>query len=247
MKLIQAIGAIYFLAVNLQIFFETSSLNRANNVPKLPGVNYVVKNSALAMMFKALPLVHFWSILFLKEQIMMTSVRKMLKALVWSAQNQSIFSEICPENNHRIRHFFTNRFSAKFVFKIPVKLADSSTNLSLKILQNLTFFRDLSEALLVGELTKVFKKTEISHFATLFETRDLIIFITLIHFISLGMRLGLTSFILQYRMCPCITVSLNLIFCCLQIYGLRAWSQWWSPEVTCGSHSSTSVSAHCWC
>ena len=36
----------------------------------------VVKNWALAMMFlKALPLVHFWSVLLLKEQ-MMTSVRK---------------------------------------------------------------------------------------------------------------------------------------------------------------------------
>ena len=30
-----------------------------NNVPKLPGVNYVAKNWALAMMLKALPLVHF--------------------------------------------------------------------------------------------------------------------------------------------------------------------------------------------
>ena len=137
-------------------------------------------------------------------------------------QNQSISSEICLENNHRICRFFTDCFSAKFAPKIPAKLADSSANLSLKTPQNLTFFCDLSEALLVGELTKVFKKTEISHFATLFETRDLIIFITLIHFISLEMGLGLTSFILQYRMCPCITVSLNLIFCCLQIYGLRA-------------------------
>ena len=41
----------YLLAVNLQIYLETSSLKRANNVPKLPGVNYVAKNWALAMMF----------------------------------------------------------------------------------------------------------------------------------------------------------------------------------------------------
>ena len=53
----------------------------ANNVPKLPCVDYVAKNWALAMMLKALPLVHFWSIFLLKEQ-MMTSVRKTLKALV---------------------------------------------------------------------------------------------------------------------------------------------------------------------
>ena len=88
--------------LNLQIYVKTSSLKRANNVPKLPGVDYVVKNWALAMMLKALPLVHFWSILLLKQQ-MMTSVRKTLKTLVWSVQNWSISSEICPENNHKIR------------------------------------------------------------------------------------------------------------------------------------------------
>ena len=44
------------LAVNSQIYVKTSSLKRANNVPKLPGVNYVAKNWALAMMLKALPL-----------------------------------------------------------------------------------------------------------------------------------------------------------------------------------------------
>ena len=71
----------YLLAVNLQISLETSSLKHAKNVPKLPGVDYVAKNWALAMMLKALPLVHFWSVLLLKEQ-MMTSVRKMLKTLV---------------------------------------------------------------------------------------------------------------------------------------------------------------------
>ena len=71
---------IYLLAVNLQIYLRTLSLKRANNIPKLPGVDYVVKNWALAMMLKALPLVHFWSVLLLKEQ-MMTSVRNMLKTL----------------------------------------------------------------------------------------------------------------------------------------------------------------------
>ena len=56
------------------------------------------------MMLKALPLVHFWSILLLKEQ-MTTSVRKMLKSLVWTAQNQSISVKICLENNHKIGRF----------------------------------------------------------------------------------------------------------------------------------------------
>ena len=40
----------YLLAINLQIYLETLSLKCANNVPKLPGVDYVAKNWALAMM-----------------------------------------------------------------------------------------------------------------------------------------------------------------------------------------------------
>ena len=56
-------------------------MKRANNVPKLPGVDYVAKNWALAMMLMALPLVHFWRVLLLKEQ-MMISVKKTLKTPV---------------------------------------------------------------------------------------------------------------------------------------------------------------------
>ena len=37
----------YLLGVNLQIYLGTSSLKRTNNVPKLPGVDYVTKNWAL--------------------------------------------------------------------------------------------------------------------------------------------------------------------------------------------------------
>ena len=110
----------YLLAVNSQIYVKTSSLKCANNVPKLPGVDYVAKNWALAMMLKALPLVHFWSVLLLKEQ-MMTSVRKTLKTLVWSVQNRSISSEICPENNHKSHPFFTDCFPVKFAPKVPTK------------------------------------------------------------------------------------------------------------------------------
>ena len=95
---------IYLLAVNLQIYLRTLSLKHANNIPKLPGVDNVVKSWALVMMLKALPLVHFWSVLLLKEQ-MMTSVRKMLKTLVWSAQSWLIPSKICLGNNHKIGCF----------------------------------------------------------------------------------------------------------------------------------------------
>ena len=39
----------YLLAVNLQIYLDTSSLKRANNVLKQPGVHCVAKNWALAI------------------------------------------------------------------------------------------------------------------------------------------------------------------------------------------------------
>ena len=106
----------HLLAVNAQIYVKTSSLKCANNVPQLPGIGYVAKNWALAMMFKALLLVHFWGVLLLKEQ-MMTSVRKTLKSPVWSGQNQSISSK----NNHKIRRFFTSCFLAKFAPKIAAE------------------------------------------------------------------------------------------------------------------------------
>ena len=61
------------------------------------------------MMLKALPLVHFWSVLLLKEQ-MMTSVTKAFKMLVWSVQKQSISSEICLENNHKVGRFLLIAF-----------------------------------------------------------------------------------------------------------------------------------------
>ena len=54
------------IAVNLEIYLETSSPQWVNNVPKLPGVTYVVKNWAQVMMLKALPLAHFSSTLWKK-------------------------------------------------------------------------------------------------------------------------------------------------------------------------------------
>ena len=91
--------------VNLSSNVVTEMCKQLPKTPKLPGVDYVVKNWALAMMLKALPLVQFWSILLLKEQ-MMTSVRKTLKTLVWSAQNWSIYNKVFPENNHKISLFW---------------------------------------------------------------------------------------------------------------------------------------------
>ena len=104
--------------VNLSWNFVTETCKQRPVTPKLPGVDYVAKNWALAMMLKALPLVHFWSVLLLKEQ-MMTSVRKTLKRLVWSAQNRSISSEICLENNHKIGRFLPIAFRWSLPRKLP--------------------------------------------------------------------------------------------------------------------------------
>ena len=52
--------------VHLQIYLDTSSLQWAHNVPKLPGINYVAKNWAQVMMLKALPFAHFSSTLWIK-------------------------------------------------------------------------------------------------------------------------------------------------------------------------------------
>ena len=101
----------YLLAVNLHIYLKTLSLKCANNVPKLPGVDYIAKNWAL-------PLVHFWSVLLLKEQ-MMTSVRKASKTLVWSAQNWSISSEVCPKNNDKMGRFLPIAFLRSLPRKFP--------------------------------------------------------------------------------------------------------------------------------
>ena len=43
MTLILAVGAVYILRVNLQIYLETSPLQQASNVPKLLGIVYVAK------------------------------------------------------------------------------------------------------------------------------------------------------------------------------------------------------------
>ena len=58
----------YLRAVNLQIYLETLSLKHANNIPQ------TTRYWALGVMLKVLPLVHFWSMLLLKEQ-MMTSFK----------------------------------------------------------------------------------------------------------------------------------------------------------------------------
>ena len=63
----QLLGLFTCCKLTRVIYLKTSSLKCANNVPKLPGVDYVAKNWALAMMLKALLLVHFWSIIVVER------------------------------------------------------------------------------------------------------------------------------------------------------------------------------------
>ena len=68
--LILAIRPVLFTP-NVQIYLETSSLQRVNKVPKLPGVFRwtLRKNWALTIMLIALAFAHFSSELLLKEQM----------------------------------------------------------------------------------------------------------------------------------------------------------------------------------
>ena len=103
------------------------------------------------MMLKALTLVHFWSVLLLKEQ-MMTSARKRLKSLVWSAQNWSISREICLENNHKMGRFLPIAFWWSLPRKLPWNSREIGRFFREFVPKNPAkfdfFFRDLSEALM---------------------------------------------------------------------------------------------------
>ena len=102
------------------------------------------------MMLKALPLVHFLSVLLLKEQ-MITSVKKTLKTLVWSVQNRSISSEICLENNNKIGRFLPIAFWRSLPWNFPRNSGEIGRFFREFDPKNPTKFdffpRDLSEAL----------------------------------------------------------------------------------------------------
>ena len=138
-----------FLAVNLQIYLETLSLKHAKNIPETTRHRLYCEKLGTSYDVTGFAIGSFLEHIVVKEQ-MMTSFRKTLKTLVWSVQNQLITSEICPENKHKIGHFLPIAFRRSLrenLCKIPAKSTDSSAYLSLKILQNLTFFCALSEAL----------------------------------------------------------------------------------------------------
>ena len=86
----------------------------------------------------------------------MTSVRKTLKTLVWSAQKRSILGKFALKVTTKSAVFYqllSGQICPKNCHEIPSTSADFSAILSLKIAQNLTFFfRNLSEALIWSRL-----------------------------------------------------------------------------------------------
>ena len=73
--LILAIRPVLFTP-NVQIYLETSSLQRVNNVPKLPGVLRLMVRETLTIMLMALGFAHFSSELLLKEQMIIPVKKK---------------------------------------------------------------------------------------------------------------------------------------------------------------------------
>ena len=86
-----------------------------------------------------------------RAKLMMTSVRKTLKTLVWLVQNRSVSSKICPENNHKICCFFIDCFPAKFAPTILAKSCKIGRFFRDFVPKNPAkfdfFFHDLSEGL----------------------------------------------------------------------------------------------------
>ena len=93
----------------------------------------VGKNWALTIKLTALAFAHFWSELLLKEQ-MIIPVKKMLN------NTGRIHAKLLKKSSE-ISCFLLIVSWRSFPPKFPVKSADFSKNLPLKILRNLTFFR----------------------------------------------------------------------------------------------------------
>ena len=90
-------------------------------------------------MLIAFAFAHFSRELLLKEQMIMT-VKKTFNNAAHIDAKLIDFSEICPKQSSEIGSFLVILSWRIFPLKFPVKSADFSKNLPLKILQNLTFF-----------------------------------------------------------------------------------------------------------
>ena len=101
----------------------------------------VAKNWALTIMLIALTFAHFSSKLLLKEQMIIPVKKKTFTNAGHIDAKLIDFSEICQKKSSEIGCFLLIVSWRSFPLKFPVKSADFSKNLPLKILRNLTFFR----------------------------------------------------------------------------------------------------------
>ena len=92
-------------------------------------------------MFIALTFTHLSSELLLKEQMIIPVKKKTLNNAGHIDAKLIDFSEICQKKSSEIGCFLLIVSWRSFPPKFPVKSADFSKNLPLKILRNLTFFR----------------------------------------------------------------------------------------------------------
>ena len=100
----------------------------------------VAKNWALTIMLIALAFAHFSSELLLKEQMIIPVKKTTLNNAGQTDAKLIDFSEICQKKSSEIGCFLLIVSWPSFPPKCPVKLADFSKNLPLKILQNFAFF-----------------------------------------------------------------------------------------------------------
>ena len=92
-------------------------------------------------MLIALAFAHFSSELLLKDQMIIPVKKTMLNNAGHIDAKLIDFSEICQKKSSEIGCFLLIVSWQSFPLKFPVKSADFSKNVPLKILRNLTFFR----------------------------------------------------------------------------------------------------------
>ena len=92
-------------------------------------------------MLIALAFTHFSSELLLKEQMIIRVKKTVLNNAGHIDAKLIDFTEICPKKSSEIGCFLLIVSWRSFPPKFPVKSADFSKNLPLKILRNFTFFR----------------------------------------------------------------------------------------------------------
>ena len=100
----------------------------------------VARNWALTIILIALAFAHFSSELLLKEQIIIPVKKTLNNAGHIDVKIESILAKFAKTKSSEIGCFLLIVSWRSFPLKFPMKLANFSKNLLLKILQNLNFF-----------------------------------------------------------------------------------------------------------